>query len=75
MGLRDSLPTSPQGLAGRRHDAPHVDCERRFPGSTAPAYCDGQRLSIVAARRCHLTVEELLKENKRLNVNLEGLKV
>jgi predicted dehydrogenase len=28
-----------------------------------------------AARRCYLTMDELIKENKRLDVNLQGLKV
>ncbi|MCX5684556.1 MAG: Gfo/Idh/MocA family oxidoreductase [Planctomycetota bacterium] len=53
-------------------------CEGRFENETARRAVDGVLTCILgreaAARRTRLTMEELLKENKRLDVDLTGLK-
>jgi predicted dehydrogenase len=53
-------------------------CEGRFENETARRAVDGVLTCILgreaAARRTHLTMDELLKENKRLEVDLAGLK-
>ena len=51
--------------------------EGRFDNSTVQRAVDGHLTAILgreaAARRCYLTMEELLRENKRLTVDLTGL--
>ncbi len=53
--------------------------EGRCENPTAQRAVDGTLTAILgreaAARRCFLTMDELIKENKRLEVNLEGMKV
>jgi predicted dehydrogenase len=53
-------------------------CEGRFENETARRAVDGVLTCILgreaAARRTRLTMDELLKENKRLEVDLAGLK-
>jgi predicted dehydrogenase len=53
-------------------------CEGRFENETARRAVDGALTCILgreaAARRTRLTMDELLKENKRLEVDLTGLK-
>jgi len=53
-------------------------CEGRFENETARRAVDGVLTCILgreaAARRTRLTMDELLKENKRLEVDLTGLK-
>jgi predicted dehydrogenase len=53
-------------------------CEGRFENETARRAVDGALVCILgreaAARRTRLTMDELLKENKRLEVDLTGLK-
>jgi len=53
-------------------------CEGRFENETARRAVDGVLTCILgreaAARRTRLTMEEILKENKRLEVDLAGLK-
>ena len=52
--------------------------EGQFANPTVPRAVDGTLTAILgreaAARRCYLTMDELLKENKRLEVSLAGLK-
>jgi predicted dehydrogenase len=54
-------------------------CEGRFENETARRAVDGVLTCVLgreaAARRTRLTMDELLKENKRLEVDLTGLKV
>ncbi len=54
-----------------------LDCD--FNNPTAARAVDGTLTAILgreaAARRCRLTMEELLKENKRIEADLTGLKV
>jgi hypothetical protein len=51
--------------------------EGRFDNSTVQRAVGGHLTAILgreaAARRCYLTMEELLRENKRLTVDLTGL--
>ena len=53
--------------------------EGRFDNVTVPQAVDDVLTCVLgreaAARRRYLTMEELLKENKSLEVNLAGLKV
>ena len=52
--------------------------EGHFENPTVPRAIDGHLAAILgreaAARRCFLTMDDLIKENKALKVNLEGLK-
>jgi predicted dehydrogenase len=52
--------------------------EGRFENATVPRAVDGTLTAILgreaAARHCFLTMDELIKENKRLPVSLEGLR-
>ncbi len=53
--------------------------EGHFENPSAQRAVDGTLTAILgreaAARRCFLTMDDLIKENKRLEVNLQGLKV
>jgi predicted dehydrogenase len=53
--------------------------EGRFENPTVQRAVDGHLTAILgreaAARRCYLTMEELLRENRRLPVDVSGLKV
>jgi hypothetical protein len=52
--------------------------EGRFENLTVPRAVDGALTTILSReatmRRARLTMEELIKENRRLEVNLKGLK-
>ena len=53
--------------------------EGHYENPSAQRAVDGTLTAILgreaAARRCFLTMDDLIKENKRLEVNLEGMKV